>query len=65
MLLIKILQQRGTFGWALSNLVALLRWNLFTYRSLWAWINRPFNTLPETPPDQLELFDLDSISQPT
>ena len=27
-LLIKILQQRSTFGWALSNLVALLRWNL-------------------------------------
>jgi hypothetical protein len=65
MLLIKILQQRSTFGWALSNLVALLRWNLFTYRDLWAWINRPFATPPETPPDQLELFDLDSISQPT
>jgi len=65
MLLIKILQQRSTFGWALSNLVALLRWNLFTYRSLWEWINRPFDTPPETPPDQLELFDLDSISQPT
>jgi hypothetical protein len=42
MLLIKILQQRSTFGWVLSNLVALLRWNLFTYRSLWEWINRPF-----------------------
>jgi IS4 transposase len=65
MLLIKILQQRSTFAWALSNLVALLRWNLFTYRSLWEWINRPFDTPPETPPDQLELFDLDSISQPT
>jgi IS4 transposase len=65
MLLIKILQQRSTFAWTLSNLVALLRWNLFTYRSLREWINRPFDTPPETPPDQLELFDLDSISQPT
>jgi len=65
MLLIKILQQRSTFGWALSNLIALLRWNLFTYRCLWEWINRPFDTPPETPPDQLELFDLDSIPQPT
>jgi IS4 transposase len=27
-LLLKILQFKSTFGWALSNLVALLRWNL-------------------------------------
>jgi IS4 transposase len=65
MLLVKILLQRSTFGWALSNLIALLRWNLFTYRSLWESINRPFDTPPETPPEQLELFNLDSISQPT
>jgi IS4 transposase len=65
MLLIKILQQRSTFAWALSNLIALLRWNLFTYRNLWEWINRPFDTPPETPPDQLALFDLDSIPRPT
>jgi hypothetical protein len=65
MLLIKILQQRSTFAWALSNLIALLRWNLFTYRHLWEWINRPFDTPPQTPPDQLELFDWDSIPQPT
>jgi len=64
-LLIKILQQRSTFAWALSNLIALLRWNLFTYRCLWEWINRPFDTPPETPPEQLELFDLDSTPQPT
>jgi hypothetical protein len=64
MLLIKILQQRSTFAWALSNLIALLRWNLFTYRCLWEWINRPFDTPPETPPQQLELFHLDSIPQP-
>jgi hypothetical protein len=65
MLLIKILQQRSTFAWALSNLIALLRWNLFTYRHLWERINRPFDTPPQTPPDQLELFDWDSIPQPT
>ena len=35
MLLLKILQLQSTFGWALSNLVALLRWNLFSYRDLW------------------------------
>jgi hypothetical protein len=35
MLLIKFLQFKSTFGWSLSNLVAFLRWNLFTYRDLW------------------------------
>ncbi len=60
-LLLKILQFKSTFGWALSNLVALLRWNLFSYRDLWEWINRPFDTPPESPGIQGELFDLDSI----
>jgi hypothetical protein len=64
MLLIKILQLRSTFACALSNLIALLRWNLFSYRDLWNWINRPFDTPPESPPEQPELFDLDSIPQP-
>jgi Transposase DDE domain/Domain of unknown function (DUF4372) len=34
MLLIKYLQLRATFGWSLSNLVALLRQQLFVYRDL-------------------------------
>lgn len=42
MLLIKCLQFRSKFGWSLSNLVALLRWNLFTYKDLWEWIDHPF-----------------------
>ncbi len=55
-LLLKYLQFRSTFGWALSNLVALLRWNLFTYRNLWQWIDEPFDTPPEGPAwDQLSL----------
>ena len=33
---------RAQFGWSLSNLVALLRMNLFTHRDLWAWLNKPF-----------------------
>jgi Domain of unknown function (DUF4372)/Transposase DDE domain len=60
-LLLKILQFKSTFGWALSNLVALLRWNLFTYRDLWEWINRPYDTPPDLPFIQAELFDLDSM----
>jgi IS4 transposase len=57
-LIIRYLQFRSAFKWAVSNLVALLRWNLFSYRDLWEWINRPFDTPPE-PAAQLEL-SLDS-----
>ena len=42
MLLVKYLQLRSTFGWSLSNLVALLRQQLFVYRDLWTWIDYPF-----------------------
>lgn len=56
MLLLKYLQMRSRFNWALSNLVALLRWNLFTYRDLWTWIDKPFDTPPLSPvPEQLRL----------
>ena len=49
MLLLKYLQLRSKLGWALSNLVAFLRWNLFTYRDLWEWIDDPFQTPPLLP----------------
>ena len=56
MLLLKYLQFKSRLGWALSNLVALLRWNLFTYRDLWAWIDNPYETPPENAgPEQLLL----------
>ncbi len=58
-LIVRYLQFRSHFKWALSNLVALLRWNLFTYRNLWDWLNRPFDTPPQ-PSLQLQL-NLDSI----
>jgi hypothetical protein len=46
LLLLKYLQLTATFGWSLSNLVALLRMNLFTYRDLWTWLNDPFTGPP-------------------
>jgi len=56
MLLIKFLQLKSKFEWSLSNLVAFLRWNLFTYKDLWAWINKPFETVGSSPqPVQLQL----------
>lgn len=59
-LILRYLQFKSQFRWALSNLVALLRWNLFSYRDLWEWINKPFQTPPE-PSAQL-LMNLDSIA---
>jgi hypothetical protein len=61
-LILRYLQFRSAFKWAVSNLVALLRWNLFSYRDLWTWLNRPFDTPPE-PSAQLQL-NLDSTSPP-
>ena len=56
MLLIKYLQLRASFGWSLSNLVALLRQQLFVYRDLWIWMNNPFQAPPQLPRvEQLEL----------
>jgi len=46
MLVVKYLQLKARFAWSLANLVALLRMNLFTYRDLWAWLDRPFEGPP-------------------
>lgn len=56
MLLLKYLQFKSKLGWSLSNLVAMLRWNLFTYRHLWEWLDNPFETPPLVPQyEQLQL----------
>jgi hypothetical protein len=51
LLLLKYLQLKATFGWSLSNLVALLRMNLFAYRDLWTWLNEPFTAPPPHSPE--------------
>jgi hypothetical protein len=48
-LVLKYLKFRSTLGWSLSNLVAMLRYNLFTYRDLWIWLDNPFETPPIVP----------------
>ena len=57
MLLVKYLQLKSSFGWSLSNLVALLRQQLFVYRDLWTWIDDPFQPppIPAGLPEQLTL----------
>ncbi|MGB9454882.1 MAG: IS4 family transposase [Bryobacteraceae bacterium] len=54
-LLLKYLQLRSTFAWSLSNLVALLRQQLFVYRDLWTWLEAPFQPPPALPPESLQL----------
>jgi len=46
MLILRFLQLRSKFSWSLSNLVAILRMNLFTHRDLWAWLDKPYEVLP-------------------
>jgi hypothetical protein len=46
MLILKYLQMKSRFGWSLSNLVALLRQQLFVYRDLYRWIDIPFEAPP-------------------
>jgi hypothetical protein len=62
MLLVKLLQFRSSMAWALSNLIALLRWNLFTYRDLWQWINQPFETPPDPGGAIQTMLNLDSMA---
>ena len=46
MLLLRFLQLSSRFSWSLSNLVALLRMNLFTHRDLRTWLEAPFAAPP-------------------
>lgn len=61
MLLLKLLQFRSRVDWSLSNLVALLRWNLFTHKHLWQWIDEPLTPPPEPALGTLVQLELDSI----
>ena len=57
LLLLKFLQLKSTWPWSLSNLAALLRFNLLTYRDLWTWLNAPFERPRSLPtPTQVRLF---------
>lgn len=53
-LLLKYLKFRSSMNWSLSNLVAMLRYNLFTYRDLWLWLDNPFE-VPAIVPGEHQL----------
>ena len=45
-LVLKYLHLKSQYGWSLSNLVALVRHQLFVYRDLYAWLEAPFEAPP-------------------
>ncbi len=56
MLLLKFLQLKSSWAWSLSNLAAMLRFNLLTYRDLWAWLDDPYGVpIHEPTSEQLVL----------
>lgn len=56
LLAVKFLQLQATFPWSLSRLIALLRQQLFVYRDLWRWLEKPFEPPVElTPEDSPQL----------
>ena len=46
MLLLKFLHLKSTFNWSFSNLVALVRQQLFVYRDLFPWLDDPYQAPP-------------------
>lgn len=42
MLILRYLTFLSTYAWSLSNLVAMLRFQLFVHRDLRGWLNKPF-----------------------
>ena len=48
-LILKYLKEKSKINWSLSNLVAMLRMNLLTYKDLWEWIDNPYYK-PSPPP---------------
>jgi IS4 transposase len=57
MLLLKYLHLKSAWAWSVSNLAAMLRFNLLSYRDLWAWLDAPFQIpIAEPVPEQLGLL---------
>lgn len=58
LLIIRWMHHLSKMKWSFSNMSAMLRMNLFTYRSLLAWLDKPYETPPAVPQfEQLGLFD--------
>jgi IS4 transposase len=64
LLLLRWLHHLSRARWSLSNLAAMLRLNLFTYRDLTEWLDNPFGTPPEVPEPEQFTLDLPRLGQP-
>ena len=62
-LLLKYMQFRSKIDWSLSNLVALLRWNLFSHKDLWAWLDNPYGHQNDPPEDKQILLPFKGFGQ--
>ena len=58
LLIIRWMHHLSKMKWSFSNMSAMLTMNLFTYRSLLEWLDKPYETPPAVPQfEQLGLFD--------
>jgi len=53
MLLFKYLKSKAKYKWNLSNLICLVRVNLFVKIDLWKWVNQPIINKANPPPQNL------------
>ena len=63
LILLKWLHFISKAKWSLSNLAAMLRMNLFTYRDLIEWIHKPFETPPIVPKPVQESLPFPNFGQ--
>lgn len=63
LLALKWLHHLSKAGWSFSNMAAMLRLNLFTYRDLKQWLDNPHGTLPITPVPEQMLLPLPAFGQ--
>jgi hypothetical protein len=63
MLLLHYLQLRSRFAWSLSNLLALLRMNLFTDRHLCVLLDQPYSPPPPIDVPHQEVLALGESAQ--
>lgn len=52
----QVLKEIAKYAWKLSNLVAILRLNLFVKIDLQQWLNKLFDQLPNHKKNQGDLF---------
>jgi hypothetical protein len=65
MLMLAYMRFKSTFGWSLSNLVAMFRWNVFSYKELWNWLDNPFESPPPEPESAQPLLPRFNFGQQT